>query len=122
MSEDKLTIAAGEKVKEKPTHIDEFIAYGTMRDVDNEDYARFVLHHFRLPAIMKFAFERFIYKHKLFCKYEDKEWRVIGASRLGDVWLTSDFSRSNGYDLRVMVDDCGCWSDEPFDTCDDREG
>ena len=112
MNKEKLTKKFGEEEQEKSLHVDDFVSYGTMREVKNEDYARFVLLHFRLPAMMKFAFEKFTHENKLFCKYDGKEWRVIGASRLGDIWLTADFSKRNGYDLRVMADKCSDWSDK----------
>jgi hypothetical protein len=41
---------------------------------------------------------------KLFVDYEGETWRVIGASSLGDIWLTIDFSRENVYDRRVDPD------------------
>lgn len=28
---------------------------------------------------------------------------------MGDVWLTKDFSRENGYDLRIDVAECCAW-------------
>jgi len=40
------------------------------------------------------------------CLYKQKEYKITGASRLGDVWLATDFERKNGYDLRVSIDDC----------------
>jgi hypothetical protein len=47
--------------------------------------------------------------YKLFCLYEGKWWRVTGASRMGDVWLTSDFQRDTGYDKRVFLEECSEW-------------
>jgi len=108
-----LTIAVGEKEEKKPTHVDEFIDYGTdilsEKRAENEDYARWVLLHFRLPAITKMALDKFMGGNLLFCTYEDKRYRVTGASRLGDVWLATDFNRDTGYDKRVCVDSCVDW-------------
>lgn len=102
-----------EKEEEIGTHVDDFIDYGSSRrdPPPNEDYARWVLNHFRLSASMKYSFDKFMVNHKLYCEYEGAQWRVTGASRLGDIWLLGDFSRSNGYDLRVCVDDCSSWAE-----------
>ena len=110
----KLIKKIGEKEVKEPTHIDTFIDYGTSfcsdKREENEDYARWVLNNFRLPAQSKMAFEQFMRPFKLFCEYEGKKYRVIGASRLGDVWLTADFSKEHGYDHRVCVDNCSKWA------------
>lgn len=110
-------IATGEvKPNPKPTftHIDEFIDYGTSitegSREENEDYARWLFNHWRLPAITRSAFEPFMKDYKLFCEFEDEKWRVTGASRLGDVWLTKNFEQDCGYQRRVAVDDCSKWS------------
>lgn len=86
------------------THIDDFI------DNPNTDkYASwfFMLH--RLPAALKMKFRDELQACKLFCTYEGKRWRVVGASRMGDVWLTQDFEREQ-YTHRVDVDSCSEWS------------
>ena len=90
-------------------HVDTFIddSYG-----ENE-YARWVLNYFRLPAVLKNDFWEFMEEHKLFCTYNDQRMRCTGASRLGDVWLTSNFKRDTGYDARVDVGECTEWSDRP---------
>tara|TARA_R110000764_G_scaffold82715_1_gene163104 strand:+ start:144 stop:485 length:342 start_codon:yes stop_codon:yes gene_type:complete len=110
----QLTKKIGEEEVKEPTHIDNFIDYGTSfsskKRSENEDYARWVLNHFRLSAQCKMAFNQFMEPFKLFCEFEGKKYRVIGASRLGDVWLTADFSKEHGYDHRVCVDDCVNWS------------
>jgi len=112
-----LTIGVGEKEEKKPHHVDDFIDYGTSIVTDerskNEDYARWVLMHFRMPATLKMAFGKFMKDHKLFCTYEGERYRVIGASRLGDIWLTKKFDKDHGYDKRVMVDDCCDWGENP---------
>ena len=80
--------------------IDDFIDnYG-----NEEAYARWVFNHFRLPASLKFTFDQFMKDHHLYCTYLGQRYRVTGASRLGDVWLHSDFSQSVGYELRVDVE------------------
>ena len=111
---DMLTQEIGAQEVKEPTHVDNFIDYGTMfRNAckeENEAYARWVLNYFRHSAILKSAFYPFMREHKLFCEYEGKKYRVIGASRMGDVWLAKDFKLETGYDLRVCVDNLSKWS------------
>jgi hypothetical protein len=45
----------------------------------------------------------------LTCQYQGQLHRVTGSSRLGDVWLTEDLSRSEGYTKRVSIADCSDW-------------
>lgn len=94
-------------------HVDEFID----ENYCEHEYARWVLHHFRLPAALKADFDQFMKDHKLFCSYSingsKQRFRVTGASRLGDVWLAKDFKRKTGYDHRVDVAKCSEWSDKP---------
>lgn len=105
-------IEAGEVIPEtkEPMHIDTFIDFGTDSDQEeHEDYARWLFNHWRLPAINRCAFDKFMSEHKLFCMYQGEKWRVTGASRLGDVWLTKNFEQDCGYQARVMVEDCSKW-------------
>jgi hypothetical protein len=94
-------------------NVDEFIdgncAYD-LTDRGDVNYARWVLLHKRLPAVMKYDFDEFMADHKLFCTYEDIRYRCTGGSRMGDVWLTTDFDQDTGYELRVAIDDCFHWS------------
>lgn len=94
-------------------HVDDWMDDAVMGDDDNAKYAAFFLHLKRLSAVYKMAFEPYIKDFKLFCVYENKTYRVTGASRLGDVWLTQDFSRDIGYDLRVDISMCSNWRKEP---------
>jgi hypothetical protein len=91
-------------------HIDDFI--------DNEfgrsNYARFFFFLHRLPAVLQCDFSQWISEYKLFCTYKGKVYRVTGASRMGDVWLAEDFTRENGYDLRVDVEACSAFCDIPY--------
>lgn len=68
---------------------------------------------FRLPAILQIDFNEFIGKYKLFCSHNGIRYRVIGASRLGDVWLTRDFTKTVGYEKRVNVMECSNWAETP---------
>jgi hypothetical protein len=87
-------------------HVDDFID----THFTKEPYARWVLNHFRLPAALKNDFEKFMKEHKLFCMYEGKKYRVTGASRLGDIWLSEDFNKDHGYNKRVDAANCSGWS------------
>lgn len=66
------------------------------------------LEHYRKPAVYKdYGWLR---GRQLFCTYKDgKRYRCTGCSRMGDVWLTENFSIENGYDLRVDIADCTDW-------------
>ena len=92
-------------------HVDDFIDYGCISSEcpKNEKYARWVLNHFRLSAICKNDFGEFMKDHHLFCTYKGTQYRVTGASRLGDVWLTTDFNQSTGYQLRVDINELSNW-------------
>ncbi len=91
------------------THVDEFVDM----HFNEHNYARFFFLLHRLSAALQCDFEPWISQYKLFCTFENKEYRVTGASRMGDVWLASDFNRDCGYDKRVCVDECSAWSSSP---------
>lgn len=91
-------------------HIDDWLdkRHANPPTDDGERFALEWLEHFRRPAGEKdYAW---LDGHPLFCTYKLQRYRCIGASRMGDVWLTSHFERTNGYDLRVDVADCNQWS------------
>ncbi len=46
---------------------------------------------------------------ELYAMYKGKIYRCTGASRMGDVWLAKDWTRQNGYDLRVYVNEIEKW-------------
>ena len=93
------------------THVDTFI--WKSRPNPSEDYAKWILMHFRLPAMQQSLFGKFIKDHKLYCDYEGKAYAVIGASRLGDVWLTSNLKGEFPYELRVCIVDCKNFRPQP---------
>lgn len=96
------------------THVDDFVDdYGDADAPWQRAYARWMFLHFRLPALLKHSFAQFIADRRLFCTWQGKRYRVTGASRLGDVWLHSDFSVDTGYEHRVELDECSDWSPEP---------
>ena len=86
-------------------HVDDYID-----DPKSDPVAARWLGLFRRPALDKLKEPNDV---KLFANWHGERWRVIGCSRLGDVWLTSDFTRENGYDHRVDVDDVSAWSETP---------
>jgi hypothetical protein len=84
-------------------HVDAFIDdYGT----DSQASWFLMLH--RLPAAMKMKFEKQIKKYKLRCKFEGEKWHIIGASRMGDVWLSK--SGEFPYEKRIDIADCSEFS------------
>ena len=103
-----------EAAQEKMTHIDDWLDTPSMFSNPGECYAKFVLEYKRMPAWKIMAFRDHMKQFKLFCTYKDgKRYRVNGASRMGDVWLQSDFTIENGYDLRVDLKDCRDWGPTP---------
>jgi hypothetical protein len=92
-------------------HVDEWLDEITFDE--NEAYAKFVLDNMRWPAWKKTFYEKWMRPHKLFCTYEGDRWRVTGASRMGDVWLTKNFDQETGYQKRVDVDACTAWGPAP---------
>lgn len=95
-------------------HIDDWLDTPTFPSEDNgEIYAKFVLDYKRLPAWKQNAYAEWMSQFNLYCTYEGKRYKCSGASRLGDVWLTADFTKELGYDLRVDVMGITAWSDKP---------
>ncbi len=93
------------------THVDDFVSRPAFEPP--VVYARWVLFGFRLPADLKAAFSPYLSHHKLFCDFEGTRWRVIGASRMGDIWLTSKLDSDQGYERRVDLDLCSNWGSAP---------
>lgn len=96
----------------KATHVDDWLDSVFVKTHD-EDYAKFVLEMHRWPAWKQMRYRQWILQHKLFCTYQGQRYRVTGASRLGDIWLTTDFERGSGNVLRVSLDECNNWGDKP---------
>lgn len=88
------------------THVDDWLD-APAKDAA-EKLAKEFLEHMRRPAVDHDW--RWIEANPLFCDYQGKRYRCTGASRIGDVWLTADFKRETGYELRVYVDDCSNWT------------
>lgn len=71
-------------------------------ELGDYEYARYVLSTFDVPASLYLDVEQHIHKNKLFADYEGEKYRVVGLSRLGDVWLTNNFE-STQYTKRVSI-------------------
>jgi len=97
--------------EKKDIHVDDYIWDYSSDPKDN--YAKYVLMHFRLPATQKSVWSRFVKDYKLFCDYEGKTFAVIGASRLGDIWLTDNLAGEFPYQKRVMVNQVSNFRDKP---------
>jgi len=95
------------------THVDDFID-----DYTQDKYARFVLNFFRMSTVLQMDFEQWTKGYWLYCTWRGGRYRVVGASRLGDVWLkhpgswsATDAPQMAGfYDHRVDVAECSAWS------------
>lgn len=92
------------------THVDDWVA--TPNTNASDAYAKFFFLLARLPAWMQFAFEPWTRQFKLFCTWKGEQYRVTGASRMGDVWLAKDMNRETGYDHRVDLAECTNWRSE----------
>jgi hypothetical protein len=99
--------------KETILHVDDWLDTPSKPSDTKEAYAKFFLEYKRRPAWQIMAFEPWMKQFKLFCLYEGTRYRVTGASRMGDVWLTLNFFQEHGYELRVNVAKCSNWDDKP---------
>lgn len=88
------------------THVDDWVESNYGKHV----YPRWFFFLRRLAAALQADWAPYLNQYKLFCTYNDKRYRVTGASRFGDIWLTSNFKQEHGYELRVALDDCSEWS------------
>jgi hypothetical protein len=87
--------------------VDDFIdSYQT------DAYASWVLHHMRLPAMLKSKFREQMRPFRLFCDYDGLRYRVVMASRMGDIGLTLDLEAEHGYAIRVGPRQCYNWGPE----------
>jgi len=70
-------------------------------------YAKFFVFLRRLPASLTTSWSKF-FPYRVYCTYKGERYRVTGASRLGDIWLSKDFGSQ--YTDRVYVDECSNFS------------
>nr|DAX35485.1 MAG TPA: hypothetical protein [Caudoviricetes sp.] len=71
-------------------------------ELGDYEYARYVLSTFDVPASLYLDVKQHIHSNKLFADYKGEKYRVVGLSRLGDVWLTNNFE-STQYTKRVSI-------------------
>lgn len=64
---------------------------------------------YRLRLDVRSYFDGITRMARITTTYEGKRWRLMGASRMGDVWLAEDPLQVNGYDRRVDVAKCTDW-------------
>ncbi len=97
-------------------HIDKWldtVMPNTARDNPGEKYARWWFEQARWSATKQYLYSDIRDQFKLFCTFQNERYRVTGASSMGDVWLTKNFSSGSGYDGRVEVAMCSQWSNNP---------
>lgn len=95
------------------THIDEWLDSPKFNLTEGEKAARLFLEVYRMPAWKKSLLLPLLAEREIFCQYEGSFYRCTGASRLGDVWLTSKFQQEHGYEKRVDVAACSKWGTKP---------
>lgn len=95
-------------------HVDDFIddSFEPWPDIGDSAHARWFFLHRRLPAMLFYSFQKYIEPIHLYCTYEGVRYRVTGASRMGDVWLTTNLLQDTGYEKRVDVRKCTKFSDK----------
>lgn len=106
-----LTAPIGTREKETfqllntPMHIDKFLDMPGFAMEQELHYPHFLFTYWRQGALEKSIHSHYMRSFKLFADYQDKDgnwktYRVVGASSMGDVWLTDDFE-SDTYNKRV---------------------
>lgn len=86
-------------------HCDEYID-----DPQANTDLRWFLFINRLPAGLKYLAQDHGVSPKLFADYKGKRVRIVMASRLGDVGITSNLKAENGYEERVVVEELSNFS------------
>lgn len=90
----------------KYKHVDDWLDAPTTDE--RELPAKMWFEKFRAPAHKKD--DAWLAAHVLLCTYQDTPNRVVGCSRLGDVWLSVDLEDASDRDYRVDIRDCSKWS------------
>lgn len=99
-----------EKVDGNGDKVDTFVSYNDDKELS---YAQFFLMLKRMPAGMQMAMSEHIKPYQLYCDWKGARYRVTGASRFGDIWLTPRFDQEHGYEERVMMSECSNWAPQP---------
>jgi hypothetical protein len=89
-------------------HIDDWLDSGVS---DSLPIIKEFFIRYRKPEYNKFkdGDNIWLQNNPIFCTYQNKRYRCTGCSRLGDIWLTSNYNQSVGYSLRVDFSDCSNW-------------
>ncbi len=98
------------QLRTTPLHVDDFVDSGT-GDMGIH-YARLMLGIMRMPS-HGIALDSLTKRFRLFCTYNGERYRVVMASRMGDIGLSKHFEQDTGYSIRVAVTDCREWSAAP---------
>lgn len=103
-----------DNIKPDQIHVDSWVRsafYG--EGTDEEAYAKLFFFYKRLPVVTQAMWRPHLGHLQLYCTYKDKRYRVTGASRMGDIYLTENLEQEIGYDLRVSLDYCSGWGKTP---------
>ena len=92
-------------VSSEPLHVYDWLDQPAKDD--GERQAKEWLEQFVKPAMDK-DYE-WLKSRKLTCEYKGERYRCIGASSMGDVWITSNMRAENGYEKRVDVQALSAW-------------
>lgn len=102
-------LTRGKPIGSEMVHVDDWVD----SNFGKHQYPRWFFFLHRLAAAYKIDWSQWISQYHLFCTYDGKRYRVTGASRMGDIWLATDFERTIGYDLRVDLARCIEWTNTP---------
>ena len=92
-------------VSSEPLHVYDWLDQPAADE--NERLAKEWLEQFVKPAINKD--HDWLDARALVCKYRGEIYRCVGASRMGDVWITSKLTSPDGYEKRVSVEELSDW-------------
>lgn len=90
----------------KHTHIYEWLDHPELLTTEGERKVWEFLNFRTLPAWEQMQDPDRLKGLSVFCEYEGTKYKITGASRMGDIWLATDFEQIHGYDERVMIDLC----------------
>lgn len=100
-----------EIAEQEGTHIDDF-SFCRPRLFNDKTMLQ-IKHWFREFRVEAALQDReYLESKRLTCTHKGARYRCIGASRMGDVWLTANMEALQGYERRVCVDECSDWNIE----------
>lgn len=89
------------------THIDDWVREPAKNSTEWAVKAWLAI--YRLRPDVRSYFDGTARMARITTTYEGERYKLVGASRMGDVWLAKDPLRVSGYDLRVDVAKCTDW-------------